>query len=292
LNGSQFNQLTPVNQTLLTMESSSLFGQQVAGPGKTFSQAICDGSSLLKSDDVREMLAGIQSIREKQDKTDDLLTKMQQENAVLWKEIAVLRQKHAKQQEIVEKLIHFLISIVSSPGQASMKRKAQLMIDSSDRQFFMKGNKKRLVASSNSGPVIHEVTNDERITQLDALTNCSPIATEQLDPVIDEEVTVSGVDNIIDTDSILDPLVEIIDVPEVVPVTTAAATSTTVVSPSSALEPSVSLSSSPPHQNPIAASSSPIPLPAIPLTDQANPSPQLSLDILTNGHSDNAAFTK
>lgn len=264
--GSQSN-----SQALLTLESSSLYGQhtQVAGPGKILTQAICDGSGLLKNDDVREMLSGMQSIRERQDNTDNCLIAMQSENAVLWKEISMLRQKHAKQQQIVEKLIHFLMSIVSNPHhdrQGSMKRKAQLMIDSSDRTFFVNGNKR---VASGSGPVIHDVTNDEIDAELDAGANCSPIVSHQVDPIVDgspiiDEISQSGISNILDTDLILDPLVGITDIPTVVPT----ASATQVSSTTSFEKPSASSTNT--------VQSIPIPMPSIPVinshSSQATPS--------------------
>lgn len=51
----------------------------------------------------------------KQESVDSRLTSMKRENEALWREVAALRQKHMKQQQIVNKLIQFLISIVQ-PG--------------------------------------------------------------------------------------------------------------------------------------------------------------------------------
>ena len=218
------NQSNSQFQSQLMMDNSlpSFFGQQVPGPGKNIlTPALCDGTGFLKTDDVREMLSGIQSIRDRQDNTDNCLIAMQQENAVLWKEISLLRQKHAKQQQIVEKLIHFLMSIVSSPQGMSMKRKAQLMIDSSDgnHSLFLNGvnGNKRFNSKdsqANSGPVIHDVTNDELEAELEAGANCNPIVSHQMDPIIDE-VSQSGISSLLDSDSILDPLVGINGIPGV-----------------------------------------------------------------------------
>jgi len=51
------------------------------------------------------------------------------ENEALWKEIAILRQKHHHQQQIVNKLIHFLVHLVN-PSNLGLKRIKPLMIDS------------------------------------------------------------------------------------------------------------------------------------------------------------------
>lgn len=43
----------------------------------------------------------------RQDSVDSQLSAMKRENEVLWREVAILRQKHIKQQQIVNKVIHF-----------------------------------------------------------------------------------------------------------------------------------------------------------------------------------------
>lgn len=45
------------------------------------------------------------------------------ENEALWREVASLRQKHAQQQKVVNKLIQFLISLVQSNRILGVKRK-------------------------------------------------------------------------------------------------------------------------------------------------------------------------
>jgi heat shock transcription factor 1 len=86
---------------------------------------------------------------------------MKQENEALWREIAVLRQKHMKQQQIVNKLIQFLVTLVQPTrggtginSMSGVKRRFQLMIN--DVPESSKKRKK----SQDSGPVIHELTED------------------------------------------------------------------------------------------------------------------------------------
>lgn len=57
------------------------------------------------------------------------------ENEALWKEIASLRQKHHHQQQIVNKLIHFLVHLVN-PSSLGLKRTRPLMIDSHSAAKF------------------------------------------------------------------------------------------------------------------------------------------------------------
>jgi heat shock transcription factor 1 len=56
----------------------------------------------------------------KQESVDSRLNTMKRENEALWREVAALRQKHMKQQQIVNKLIQFLISIVQPSGRAGL----------------------------------------------------------------------------------------------------------------------------------------------------------------------------
>lgn len=46
----------------------------------------------------------MKQLRTRQSSVDSQLSAMKQENAVLWRELAMLRQKHIKQQQIVNKV--------------------------------------------------------------------------------------------------------------------------------------------------------------------------------------------
>lgn len=67
-------------------------------------------------------------MRGKQENVDNRLTTMKRENEALWREVASLRQKHMKQQQIVNKLIQFLISIVQPNGHAGLGHKRRYYI--------------------------------------------------------------------------------------------------------------------------------------------------------------------
>jgi len=176
---------------------------QVATPAKNGgNEYLCDGSGILKTDDVKEMITGIRAIRERQDNADNCLIAVQQENAALWKEIAVLRQKHAKQQQIIERLIQFLMTLVQKQPNVVFKRKTQLMIDGGpddDGDFFSscvdEPSSKRLhvIDPLDSGPVIHDVTNDLLEAELEAGANGDPIVSH----IGGEALSPSAVDDIL-----------------------------------------------------------------------------------------------
>ncbi|RUS72844.1 hypothetical protein EGW08_019394 [Elysia chlorotica] len=66
------------------------------------------------ADEVSRILTDVKQVKAKQEHTDQNLEYIKRENKLLWREVALLRQKHHKQQQIVNKLIQFLVSLVSS----------------------------------------------------------------------------------------------------------------------------------------------------------------------------------
>ncbi|XP_016072116.1 PREDICTED: heat shock factor protein 1 isoform X2 [Miniopterus natalensis] len=94
--------------------------------------------STLKSEDIKihqdsvtKLLTDVQLMKGKQESMDSKLLAMKHENEALWREVASLRQKHAQQQKVVNKLIQFLISLVQSNRILGVKRKIPLMLNDS-----------------------------------------------------------------------------------------------------------------------------------------------------------------
>ncbi|KAF3429790.1 hypothetical protein E2986_01473 [Frieseomelitta varia] len=115
----------------------------------------------IKPELMNKMLTEVRSMRGRQEHLDSRLGAMKRENEALWRELAMLRQKHLKQQQIVNKLIHFLVTLVqpSRSGGLSVKRRYPLMIDDSNRQ--RKQPKLQKSQTSPAGPVIHELDASE-----------------------------------------------------------------------------------------------------------------------------------
>lgn len=63
-----------------------------------------DEKSAIKPEAVSKVLQDVKAMRGRQDSLDSRFSVMKQENEALWREIASLRQKHAKQQQIVNKV--------------------------------------------------------------------------------------------------------------------------------------------------------------------------------------------
>ncbi|XP_021342117.1 heat shock factor protein-like isoform X2 [Mizuhopecten yessoensis] len=85
--------------------------------------------------DVGKVLTEVVVLKGKQETMSSRLDTVKRENELLWREVASLRQKHIKQQQIVNKLIQFLVHLVGgNRGLSGMKRKMgmPLMIGDSE----------------------------------------------------------------------------------------------------------------------------------------------------------------
>nr|XP_006825187.1 PREDICTED: heat shock factor protein-like [Saccoglossus kowalevskii] len=82
----------------------------------------------VKQGDVSLILNDVKQMKGKQGDMSNKLDAMKRENQALWREVKELRQKHTKQQQIVNRLIEFLLSLVK-PARSGLKRKMPLMIN-------------------------------------------------------------------------------------------------------------------------------------------------------------------
>lgn len=124
-----------------------------------------DEKSNVKHEIVSKVLCDMKMMKGRQESLDTRFMSMKQENEALWREVALLRQKHMKQQQIVNKLIQFLVTIVqpqrgSGIGTMSgVKRRYQLMInDVPDAK--RKATSPSSTSLLNQGPVIRELTEE------------------------------------------------------------------------------------------------------------------------------------
>lgn len=129
-----------------------------------------DDKSTIKQEVVSKVLNDVKAMKGRQDSLDSRFVSMKQENEALWREVAILRQKHLKQQQIVNKLIQFLVTIVqpqrgsgigSMGGMGGVKRRYQLMInDVPDASKIRKTGRTTSTSSGNDGPIIRELTEE------------------------------------------------------------------------------------------------------------------------------------
>ncbi|XP_015039637.1 heat shock factor protein isoform X1 [Drosophila pseudoobscura] len=119
-----------------------------------------DDKAVMKPEAVSKILNDVKVMQGRQDTMDSRFSAMKQENEVLWREIASLRQKHSKQQQIVNKLIQFLISIVQpSRNMSGVKRHMQLMINDTPENARARTTSET-ESDAGSGPVIHELSEE------------------------------------------------------------------------------------------------------------------------------------
>lgn len=141
----------------------------------------------------------VKAIKGKQESVDDLLVNLQKENEALWKEIAMLRHKHLKQQQMVEKLIQFLMSLVHQ-RRIPVKRKSPLMMIGSNTDGL--GDAKRMAKSNeiqhhHNGPLIFDVSDDLIDGEFEENSPVCPIVnTADLSPLgVDSEENKDSVPN-------------------------------------------------------------------------------------------------
>ncbi|XP_072458795.1 heat shock factor protein 1 isoform X1 [Notamacropus eugenii] len=161
----------------------------------------------VRQDNVTKLLTDVQMMKGKQESMDSKLMAMKHENEALWREVASLRQKHAQQQKVVNKLIQFLISLVQSNRILGVKRKIPLMLNDSSsahsmpkysRQYSLEhvhgsspytassptysgSNLYSSDSAANSGPIISDVT---ELAQSSPSTSPSGSVDERISPMI------------------------------------------------------------------------------------------------------------
>ncbi|CAH1639739.1 unnamed protein product [Spodoptera littoralis] len=141
---------------------------------------------LMKPELMNKVLSDVKQMKGKQESLDAKFSAMKQENEALWREVAILRQKHIKQQQIVNNLIQFLMSLVQPPrtspqtkNACGVKRPYQLMINNaahnSATDASYPGKLKNLKLDKESimdelsednpedGPTIHELAHDDML---------------------------------------------------------------------------------------------------------------------------------
>ncbi|XP_041108138.1 heat shock factor protein 2-like isoform X2 [Polyodon spathula] len=118
-------------------------------------------------EDLMKIRSTAQNVQAKQQSLELMLTTLQRENEALWREVSDLRQKHANQQEVMRKIIQFIISLVQNNHVLSLKRKRPLLMNNNGNQSELihkgstsnpNGLKKKLRNSDDV--VIYDITDD------------------------------------------------------------------------------------------------------------------------------------
>lgn len=81
------------------------------------------------------LLDDVQNLQTKQTALTDKLFHMEDENQALWREVGLLKQKHAKQQQIVSKLMEFLLHFLTNSTQTQRPSVEQASPNNSSQQI-------------------------------------------------------------------------------------------------------------------------------------------------------------
>ncbi|XP_071444638.1 heat shock factor protein isoform X2 [Hetaerina americana] len=128
----------------------------------------------VKPELVSRVLQDVRQMKGRQETLDSRFNAMKRENEALWRELALLRQKHMKQQQIVNKVIQFLVTLVQPNRRLAIKKTYPLMLNDSPNVLpnrrgatQPKAAKLNLISDvmtneelSPKGPVIHELDNN------------------------------------------------------------------------------------------------------------------------------------
>ncbi|XP_076469919.1 heat shock factor protein-like [Babylonia areolata] len=85
----------------------------------------------LDRDSLAKVLSEVSQIKNKQDSFNTTMEDLKRENQILWREVIKLTKKYQQQQQIISKIMHFLLSLVNKHGRGmpGISRKRPLMIN-------------------------------------------------------------------------------------------------------------------------------------------------------------------
>ncbi|XP_045625700.1 heat shock factor protein isoform X3 [Procambarus clarkii] len=98
--------------------------RRLASDGVDFSQIPTSRTVIIEENkSVSKLLNDVRDMKRDQDSMSTKLLTLKRENEALWREYANMRQKFSKQQQIIEKLIHFLLAMVKSPSKPLIQKR-------------------------------------------------------------------------------------------------------------------------------------------------------------------------
>uniref|UniRef100_A0A914M6X1 HSF-type DNA-binding domain-containing protein n=2 Tax=Meloidogyne incognita group TaxID=654580 RepID=A0A914M6X1_MELIC len=92
---------------------------------------VADGGAGQNSFDMNEILEELGTLRERQHHMEIRIEELTKENEMLWNEMAHVRGTHLKQQQLVNKLIQFLVALVGPNGKQSNRLGKRLISERS-----------------------------------------------------------------------------------------------------------------------------------------------------------------
>lgn len=86
-----------------------------------------EGTKVRENEDYSKICQNVKTLAKKHEVVNSQFEAIKRENVALWREIAILRQKHKVQQDILNNVIRFLLSMVGKRQMQSPKRKIPMI---------------------------------------------------------------------------------------------------------------------------------------------------------------------
>ncbi|XP_068241999.1 heat shock factor protein isoform X4 [Palaemon carinicauda] len=183
--------------------------RRLASDGMDLSQIPTSRLGVEDNKKMGKLLNDVRDMKRDHDTMSTKLLSLKRENEALWREYASMRQKFSKQQQIIEKLIHFLVAMVKSPSKPIIpKRKfGHLALEGVDDAASINAIPQLaqnielldgLASSTMGGAQIHEVTdlidsNDPSvIPEIFSPDSGNPGLEMEEIPISESEMTVSS----------------------------------------------------------------------------------------------------
>ncbi|XP_053139831.1 heat shock factor protein 2 isoform X2 [Hemicordylus capensis] len=83
----------------------------------------------IRQEDLSKIISSAQKVQVKQETIESRLSALKRENESLWREVAELRAKHLQQQQVIRKIVQFIVTLVQNNQLVSLKRKRPLLLN-------------------------------------------------------------------------------------------------------------------------------------------------------------------
>ncbi|NXI43112.1 HSF2 protein, partial [Galbula dea] len=83
----------------------------------------------ISQEDLSKIIISAQKVQIKQETIESRLSMLKRENESLWREVAELRAKHSQQQQVIRKIVQFIVTLVRNNQLVSLKRKRPLLLN-------------------------------------------------------------------------------------------------------------------------------------------------------------------
>ncbi|XP_057877758.1 heat shock factor protein 2 isoform X2 [Melospiza georgiana] len=83
----------------------------------------------IRQEDLSKIICSAQKVQIKQTTIESQLSLLKRENESLWREVSELRAKHLQQQQVIRKIVQFIVTLVQNNQLVSLKRKRPLLLN-------------------------------------------------------------------------------------------------------------------------------------------------------------------